>query len=375
MSRLSFVAGSVIVAMLFAVAGPLGAQDKKDKKVVVEPVNIITADGVKLKGHFYPSAVKNAPTVIMLHGIGEKKNSKSEDWKKLAEQLQAAEAGYAVMMFDFRGHGDSTTIDDPKTFWSKQINANVKTKAKEDIDVKDYIKQSKVYLPVLVNDIAAVRAWLDRRNDDTKDCNTSRLIVLGADTGATLGALWINSEWYRYKYTPNPMAPALFSRGTFASKPEGADIIGAVFLTIAPSLEGRGKTESMLRMACKENGMGAAFFYGSQDAKAANLAKSLDKNLKDKNSKKHVFIGAVEFNTELSGMKLLQPDLKAGVSVLQYLNGLVEDRTNERVTRDFMDSGFVWRMSPAPQGPFHKARNDKSSKTLNFDDYYKFIPQ
>ena len=126
---------------------------------------------------------------------------KVPEWKNLALSLQ--KAGYSVLMFDFRGHGDSTEIASPKDFWNAKANAaNVRSKSKDEIDVKDYIKQGSAYLPVLVNDIAAARAYLDRRNDNSKDCNTSSIIVIGADTGATLGAIWMNAEGYRYKYTP-----------------------------------------------------------------------------------------------------------------------------------------------------------------------------
>ena len=71
-------------------------------------VKIVTADGVKLNANFYPSEKKNAPTVLMLHPIGDGKSSKAPEWKSLADALQ--KGGYAVLTFDFRGHGDSTTI-------------------------------------------------------------------------------------------------------------------------------------------------------------------------------------------------------------------------------------------------------------------------
>ena len=104
-----------------------------------ENVKILTADGVKLHGVFYASEKKNAPTVIMIHPVGEGKSSEGEDWKNLAETLQKAK--YSVMMFDFRGHGESTTIEDPMLFWSQKSNVvSVRTKEKEVIDVKDYIK-------------------------------------------------------------------------------------------------------------------------------------------------------------------------------------------------------------------------------------------
>jgi len=377
MSRLpSAVRSLSSVALL--IAGILnGPSPVRAQEPAPEPVHIMTVDGVKLKAIFYPSTMKSAPTVIMLHSIGDGKSMKAPEWKSLAESLQKAK--YSVIMFDFRGHGDSTSIDDPGpkgAFWTKLPNsALVKTKEKDTIEVKDYIKSSSVpgaYLPVLVNDIAAVRAYLDRRNDEAKDCNTSSLIVIGAEGGATLGALWINAESYRYKFTPHPMYPKNIKLGTFANSAEGNDIIGAVFLTIQPSFEKRTvSVAGLLKNACKDRGMAAAFFCGKDDAKSRDFAKTLESKLKLK-GKKHEFIGAVELNTNLTGVKLLQKSLGTDASIVKYLDSVVDDRKNERVDRDFSNSYYLWR-GPGPA--LYLAKNMKGSKNLYFDDYNKFIPQ
>jgi hypothetical protein len=376
MSRLLLAACSLssvalILTGVLIAPNPIRAKEPAavaaQKKAVTETVHITTADGVKLKAVFYPSDAKGAPTVIMLHSIGDGKSMKAPEWKSLAESLQRA--GYAVMMFDFRGHGDSTSIDDQKLFWTKQVNViNVKTKEKDTIEVKDYIKSGNAYLPVLVNDIAAVRAYLDRRNDDTKDCNTSSLIVIGADAGATLGAVWINAESYRFKFTPNPMFPSSIKAGAIANTAEGNDIIAAVFLTIQPSLEKRTvSVAGLLKNACKDRGMAATFFCGKDDAKSRSFAKTLEENLKMK-TKKHEFIGMVELNTALTGMKLLQKGLGTDAAIVKYLDGVVEERKNERVDRDFANTFYVWRI-----GPGFAAKNRKTEKNLNFDDYNKFV--
>jgi alpha-beta hydrolase superfamily lysophospholipase len=369
MSRLSIVVRSLPAVGLLLAGILLGQSRIHAQEPAPEPVNIVTADGVKLKAAFYPSAMKDAPVVIMLHGIGEGKSMKVPEWKRLAETLQ--KKNYAVITFDFRGHGDSTTIDEPKLFWSLKPNGFVKSKDKEAIDVKDYIKSGSAYLPVLVNDIAAVRSYLDRRSDTNKDCNTSSIIVIGAETGATLGAVWINAESYRYKFTPNPMFPAKLQLGKFSDRSEGTDIIGAVFLGILPSLEKRPvKVAALLRSSCREHGMAAAFFYGKDDAKGAALAKSLEKELRMK-SKRYDFIGKVELDTKLTGMKLLHKDLKTDQSIVDYLEGVVSDRKVERADRDFPNTNYRWRF-PSASFP---ARLQKGEKNLVFDDYGKFIPQ
>jgi hypothetical protein len=366
MSRLSCAFFLSAAAILLVATGSARAQGGS------ENVNILTADGVKLRGAYYAANNKCLATVIMLHGIGEGKNSKVPEWKNLAESLQ--KAGYSVLTFDFRGHGDSTEITDEKAFWGARVGssfpnaANVKTKVKDTIDVKDYIKQGSAYLPILVNDIAAVRAYLDRRNDNTKDCNTSSIIVIGADNGATLGAIWINSEGSRYKYIPNPVNPAL--KGTLAKNSEGNDIIGAVFLSIAPTLEKRPiSISAILRAPCKERAMAAAFICGKDDAK---FAKTLVGNLAVPKSKKHDFIAASERDTNLTGMKLLTKGLKTDMDITEYLGTVVDDRKADWTDHEFEKSIYFWRPPFVAQSIQAK---QKGEKTLVFEDYNKFIPQ
>ncbi len=365
MSRLSFAA--ILLACVL-----LGQTPGHAQQAASEAVNIVTVDGVKLKGLFYPSAGKSAPTIIMLHPIGEGKTMKAPEWKSLAESLQ--KAGYSVMMFDFRGHGDSTFVDDK--FWTYKPNmANVKLKdpkMKEEIDVKDYIKQGKAYLPILVNDIAAVRSYLDRRNDNNKDCNTSSIIVIGADAGATLGALWINSEWYRYKYTPDPKFPPAIELKKAANYTDcaGNDIIGAVFLTIQPDLEKRPVSiTKLLQSSCKVHGMAAAFFCGEKDEKAHGFAKTLEKDLKLK-TKKHDYIGAVPLKTNLTGIKLLQKGLGTDKAIVDYLALFADDRKVEPSVRDFPNTNYRWKM---PNGSL-PAREKKGENNLLFMDYGTFLP-
>src|SRR5262249_36781497 len=75
-----------------------------------EAVTLLTADQVELQAHYYPSNKgKTAPVVLLLHALDE--DSKKAEWTSLAKALQAK--GYAVLRFDFRGHGDSTNIKQP----------------------------------------------------------------------------------------------------------------------------------------------------------------------------------------------------------------------------------------------------------------------
>src|SRR5205085_256037 len=107
----------------------------------------------------------------------------------------------------FRGQGKSKDVD-PAKFWNVPFNAkNVKGNPKKTtIELSDFNKDT--YYPAMVNDIAAVKAWLDRKNDGGA-CNTSSTILIGAGDGATLGAIWQRSQWDLYRGIPDPNIAAL----------------------------------------------------------------------------------------------------------------------------------------------------------------------
>src|SRR5262249_57696836 len=109
------------------------------------------------KGYEYESEKKtDAPCVMLVHDITG--NCQQKGWDSLARKLQ--EKGFAVLRFDLRGHGDSTSVGEG--FWSVVANQRyVKgfkgyNKGSETIKYKDFNKQ---YYPYLVNDLIAAKAF------------------------------------------------------------------------------------------------------------------------------------------------------------------------------------------------------------------------
>src|SRR5262245_8912552 len=73
-----------------------------------EKGNLKTGDGVKIVGSSWGSSKgKKGPVVLLLHDFKADKggNSHADGWDSLDEALN--KEGYAVLSFDFRGHGDS----------------------------------------------------------------------------------------------------------------------------------------------------------------------------------------------------------------------------------------------------------------------------
>jgi pimeloyl-ACP methyl ester carboxylesterase len=322
------------------------------------PVEFVTGDMVTLKGFFYPgNRGKASPTVLLLHGLNE--DSNKAEWIGLAKALKAK--GYAVLRFDFRGHGESTTVNPGKPslnmpgFWDQLENRGLKGAAKRPstIEAKMFPKD---YLPILANDIQAAKAWLD-----TQDCDTNNLILIGARDGATLGALWLSAQWHCF-----PMVTKVDNFGQKvlvpdASNPEGRSVTAAVWLSMSPTLGSRNSrrisVSSLLHTAAAENKTPMWFLYAPLDNEAKALAKQCVKALNTKSKKgagSNVAESKIDKAEKLSGSALLSPSFKTPPAIVQYLNNFAPPRklakarpAAEARRWQFPAGGFVVLPDPA----------------------------
>jgi pimeloyl-ACP methyl ester carboxylesterase len=345
-----------LLAGLALLLGPQTARAQQKEK----QVNIMTADGVELAGTWYPGN-KGDATVMLLHPIGKGEDSSKAGWDRLAKALNAK--GYSVLRFDFRGHGASTTIQNPQKFYSFPLNRLVKANkaAPGNISVEDY---GPAYYPVLVNDIAAAKSYLDRKNDNG-ECNTSALVVVGADTGATLGAIWLNSEWFRYKaLAPNQQKPYIH----LDDEPEGKGTVAAVFLSINPQL-GKGVSvylQNVLRAPGQVNAVPMLFVYGDEDTKGKAEAVKLEKYIKTNKFKNQAATGSypIKGAGKARGRELLQKSLPTEADIVKYLEEGVLAKTPEWTKRDFTKSPYYWGL-PARFPPGAVPRTAIEAKGLN----------
>jgi pimeloyl-ACP methyl ester carboxylesterase len=344
-----------------------------------EAVTILTVDHVELQGHFYPSNKgKTAPTVMLLHALDE--DCKKAEWISLAKALQAK--GYAVLRFDFRGYGDSTTIKQPgkldpvlpvKGFWDEVPNKTLirnpgllKGERKTTLDAKDFMPG---YLPTLANDIAAAKAFLDERNDNG-ECNSANLILIGAKEGATLGALWLNSEFQRYRLLPPRGTPDL-------GNPEGGAVSACVWLSASSTL-GKAVNVSvpyMLLKAGADNKVPMVFFYGPEDKKAAATASACEKILK-RTPKDYPLTmkAAVPKAEKLAGSELLLKSLKTEPTILDYLQKALDTKTPPWKTRVQPMDIYVWVYQANGAGPVRQglARPARATSVV-FNTYRAFL--
>jgi pimeloyl-ACP methyl ester carboxylesterase len=346
-----------VLALAFAVAllpSVVRAQDN------VEKVTFDTVDQVKLQGLYYPSTKgKKAPAVLMLHKIGG--SSTQDGWDKLALDLQ--KAGFAVLIFDFRGHGNSTTVH--TDFWKDSVNkvlpGATAAKPKETISFKDFPAS---YYPQLVNDITAARGYLDKRNDGG-DCNSSNIIVIGAEDGAALGMMWVYSEQLRYRVTAYNSITGQYTKDP---APEGSGISAAIWLSIAPGIGNlRTPMKDWTRYAGAEKNVPMAFVYGEKDTASKGVSEALLALAKDKDGK-NKWTGAQAIKgTDLKGHGLLSDKVDGRSWIVDnYLKKLMEDKAMPAwQLKEVRKNGFVWEFPK--NSMFSKLPDEDSTRRVPTD--------
>jgi len=350
LSAASHALGLVLGLSLAWMPPTVTAADNADNKAM--PVKFESADHVELHGTFYPSSKgKKAACVLLLHKIGSE-----EGWGDLPEELQKND--FAVLVLEFRGHGNSTAVG--VDFWRQPVNTQLKgynlAHPKDSISYKDFPAN---YLPVLVNDIAAAKLFLDRKND-AEECNSGNLILIGAEDGATLGTMWLATEQFLCK---------IGGAGMSLEPPDSKDVVGAVWLSMAQTL---GKDprlgvrpvnlSSLLTLAQRGNKkIPMAFLYGDGDKTGEKIAKALVKEQQGtgKNAQKMTGELAVDKAKTLAGQALLDKDLRVKLKdkdlsapawiAGDYLKQLTDTQNlNDWDKRDVEKSAYVWKYGVRP---------------------------
>jgi pimeloyl-ACP methyl ester carboxylesterase len=341
-----------------------GADKDDPVKVKFESV-----DQVELHGLFYPNGNgKKAPAVLLLRKV--EGDTQVDEWGQLAKDLQ--KEGCAVLIFDWRGHGDSTSV--APGFWNDNTSPAIKSmsafnvanykksinpsKPPESISIKDF---NKSYYPALVNDIAAAKMFLDQKND-AGECNSSNLILIGAEDGAALGVIWVYSELFRFRYTGGLLTGPLKQ----AQNPEGKDVTACIWLSLSQSLGGRPLAISdWVTFIGKDKKVPMAFVYGEKDSTSTSLAQRLfDKIKPDKDAKVKLTGKQAIKGTDLKGHALLGDKLDGRSWILEkYLKVLKEEQVPPGWEEKKMEeSQAVWSI-PGMLRPID-AKFEKDKKVL-----------
>ena len=310
-----------------------------------------TADGMKLHAQFTATTtpkkgetIASSPVVLLLYPPGVGQDMNKGHWGDLITMLNAD--GFHVFQFDWRGHGKSTNIVNPKEFWTSRFSGPwnqklIKGGNKKLMKVVLTVDETDPkYFPMYVQDLAAIRVHLDQKSDK-KVINTSSIYVVGAEDTVQLGFLWLTAEWNRpgihpmlpggamYEFVPTP---------TIAKKPEGGkDIAGLIWLTA--KVPGKGFITPNLLQAWVKNTPGIQesnpmlFLYGDGDSAEKTAATFYFKEILAVRAGfgagplQQTFIREVK-GTKMRGTGLLgqNAELKTEDTILAYLKQLEKER-------------------------------------------------
>jgi hypothetical protein len=338
--------GLAFCLALFLLAPGANGQGKSDG------VRFDTVDGVRLEGTYYPSNKgAKAPCVLLLHDFDRKNGgtSRTDGWDSLATELQ--KKGFAVLSFDFRGFGQSTTVS--PVFWTAPHNRMLPgarmVKPAMTINYKQFPSS---YYRFLTSDVAAAKAFLDGENDATQ-CNSRNLIVIGAGQGATVGLMWMAAEYKRHK--------VIVGQGLIGPMPikmtdetAGDDMVCGVWLNLSRTLDGQPvPINNWIQEVGKTRKLPLVFLFGDKDEAASkesthfvkliNPAYVLGKPVVDKELQ---CTGAQGIkNTKLAGSKLLDKELDTEDFIIKaYLDPVMEKhRFTQWQQRDTKNTVYYWR--------------------------------
>lgn len=288
----------------------------KEEPKIPKPQDLIlqTGDGLELALTYYPGLhEKQTIPVVLLHGWKQNRN----EFKDLAPALQRM--GYAVIVPDLRGHGDSKRYK-----WAGRD---------ETLDAaKMPIWQ---FGQMVRQDLKTVKDFLWRKNN-AGELNLDKLCLIGSDMGASVALGFaaydavgydINTVYYGpLKLGRFVKALVLISpKWKFSGLPLGA-VIGN------PAVQ---KDISMLILA------------GNQDPRALAEAKRVHDVFErfhpiptgdDKLDKQTLFLG--ELDTSLQGTKLLDPKFN--------LQGIIADFLYRRMVKSDESKNWTWKARKFP---------------------------
>jgi pimeloyl-ACP methyl ester carboxylesterase len=365
---------AVVAGLYYQDAPQAVAQDKKDKDGPI-PETFFTADGVELRGLFHPTTdaknPKDAPVVVFLYPPGPDRDMTKGDWAPLAKTLN--KQGYHVFQFDWRGHGKSTNIKDTKKFWENSFlngagNFNSQIKGgppkaplKNDLNVTKDLKSPDKFMPAYLMDLAAVRLYLDIKNDKG-DLNSSSIFIVGAGDAAALGMAWLTTEWNRPADMPN--AGALGGAGGYDFIPQllvggikteaGGDFAGAVWLTASRPASIREQTikhwisDTKMAPRLRENNP-MLFLYAQNDTKGKTDSDFYYKSVlvaeppkgSPLNKLEQTFLTPIKGAAQLQGVKLLG-EAETTTNIVKFFEAIKKSRANlPWKARDFKSPYFV----------------------------------
>lgn len=268
-----------------------------------------TADGVTLVGDFYPPGKakgERGPCVLLLHAVGPGRATASRgDFGRLPVALQRE--GFAVVTFDFRGHGESKLID-PLRYYEVYPPARQlpNPAAANKIDSRDF--RTPLEVAAFANDLVAIKVWVNKQNN-LKRCNSHQVGLLGVEQSGLLALLFAINE---HRDLNRPLDISAVRSGA-DNRFEGEDLSALVWLSTTDRL-GADRLDPNLVQAwlqfTQARSLPLLAVFGEEDqaarefwARAASVLRSRERDGQVGSSLRRIK------GTSLTGLKLLEHEV------------------------------------------------------------------
>ncbi|TWU26159.1 Alpha/beta hydrolase family protein [Novipirellula galeiformis] len=200
----TFLVFAMSIAVASVALGQGKGKAKEDPKLKLRTVTLKTRDGIALRAFYMPSDKgKEAIPVILVHEW----EGQASPYGKLVAALH--NAGCAVLVPDYRGHGGSNEYIDGR---GKTQTFNLATMNRRDIDA------------ILSADLEEAKQFLKHEND-AGNLNLNALVMIGVREGGVLASHFAMRDW-RWP--------------SIGSKKQGQDVKALVLISPEKQLKGIG---------------------------------------------------------------------------------------------------------------------------------------
>jgi len=280
-----------------ALAQPRGSSRGEVEIPPPEDVELSTKDGLLLGATYFGGTEgKDTTPVILLHDFDGQRGN----YLDLARRLQ--NEGFAVIVPDLRGHGQSTEIErrngTTDTLTSRRLS-------RQDLEA------------MVLHDVETVKRYLVDRNN-AEELNIDKLAVVGAGLGAVVGVNWTALDW---------------SWPVLATGKQGQDVKAVVL--ISPPQTFRGLTiNNALETEAFRRKIAVMVAVGRDDRRAFSQAKRIFNQLeRDRSEQQRESLDAVGYETSLQGMKLFKKEFSLEDDIVRFLTNEVASKQIEWMPR------------------------------------------
>lgn len=311
LSRLLF---ATLALSLVLLSHPSARADDKPPPPKPEDLTLETTDGVLLRCTYYEgTAGKKSVPVIMIHDWDGKRG----EFDRIAVGLQSL--GFSVVAPDLRGHGRSNRHKLPNG---------------EDAEI-DRERFTKTAVAAMVNDIAAVKKFLLKKNNEGK-LNIEMLCLVGSGVGSLVAMNYATLDWNK------PILPAYKL---------GKDVKGLILISPKQSFKGLSNrlalSDPAFKAASASGNLGAMVVSGKQSpghSDARRVHSSLERlHPKAADDPKERTLFFIELETSLSGTRLFSAP-QVGGSVARSIAGFIKLRLLDQADR------YAWQDRKNPLG-------------------------